>query len=50
MGRKPEEVIKDAVLMIDVKMTEKDEKGYVSIKASKLAELTQALRDSGMCY
>jgi len=50
MGRKPEEVIKDSILMLDVKISEKDDNGDVKIKARALRELTQALRDAGYCY
>lgn len=50
MGRRPEEIIKETILMLDVALTEKDDQGYIRIQARSLAELTQALRDAGYGY
>ena len=47
MGKKPEEIIRDSIFMLDIKLSEKDEKGNVTMKARPLAELAQALRDMG---
>ncbi len=47
MGRKPEEILKEAVFMLDVKLADKDEKGNVVLKAKSLSEIVQALRDLG---